>query len=48
MNGLIWSVIAMISYRFLSDAINAETLISNWKRNEVSKRITDFGMFVYS
>ena len=39
----------MISYRFLGEAINAETLNTNWKRNAVSKRITDFGgMFVYS
>ena len=39
----------MISYRFLSDAIDAATLNTNWKRNEVSKRITFFGgMFVYS
>jgi hypothetical protein len=48
MNGLIWALLAMISYRFLSDAINAETLNTNWKPNEVSKQITDFGMFVYS
>ena len=48
MNGLIWPLIGMISYRFLSDVINAGTLRTNWKRNEVSKRITDFGMFMYS
>jgi hypothetical protein len=48
MNGLIWALLTMISYRFLSDAINAETLNTNWKPNEVSKRITDFGVFVYS
>jgi hypothetical protein len=38
----------IISYRFLSDAIIAEALDTNWKLNVVSKRITNFGLFVYS
>jgi hypothetical protein len=48
MNALIWTLIAMISYRFLSDAVKAGAFNTNWKLNEVTKRITDFGLFVYS
>jgi hypothetical protein len=36
MSGLIWNLIAVISYRFIRDAMNIEALATNCKRNYVS------------